>query len=114
MSLEFLLGLVVLVAFVFLAVWVYARVFDFADEWKRKARLKDQNDTLEFLGTLAEGPRSPLESQVEARLPPMTYHDYDPGWEIGSRYGIDYEPPSGPPDGWERHPPRSKAGRILD
>ena len=94
MSLEFLLGLVVLVAFVFLAVWVYARVFDFVDEWGKK----EQDRAM-----LSEG-----------RLPPMTHHDYDPGWEIGSRYGIDYEPPGGPPDGWERHPPRSKAGRILD
>lgn len=111
MSLEFLLLLLAVIGFVFLAVWVYARVFDFVDDWKRNrilghmreqavAAMRREDDRAkpgwrrfyDFAGPPAD---------VEARLPPMA----PPG-----RYGMD-SAPSGPPDGLDRGGSRSKAGR---
>ena len=91
MPLEFFLVLLALVGFVFLAVWVYARVFDFADAWKKKrgkgtgwgrfykfagppADVEARLSLEETILKQARGnTRSALAglSPVEARLPPM-------------------------------------------
>ena len=83
MSLEFLMVLLALVGFVFLAVWVYAKIFDFVDDWKKERGARTGwGRFYDFAGPPAD---------VEARLPPMT--------------------PVGPPAGWDKTVSRSRAGR---
>lgn len=107
MSIEFFLGLAVIVFGMAALAWIYCAIFDFVEWWKEKERLQRESDA------------SLVETLIEARLPPMEtgngFHDRmteimaPPG-----HYGINYEPPAGPPDDWEKRPSRPKAARMLD
>lgn len=98
MSIEFFLELLAVVFVLGCLAWVYCAVFDFVDEWKKKARLRRE--------AAAEGfPLLYGEERVEARLPPMA---------LASRYGMDHELPAGPPEGWAKRPSLPKAARMMD
>ena len=103
MTIEFFLELVVFFFVLAALAWLYCAVFDFVDAWKKKKRVRQ--DAMARLLT-AENPRTTELRRMTkelrgGRLPPM-----------GGRYGFtEHEPPDGPPDGWERESPRSKAGR---
>ena len=90
MTLEFFLVLLALVVCLLAAMWVYAAIFDFVDEWKKKVRDR---------AMLTEG-----------RLPPMA-----PAGRYGMTPGLyDYDAPTGPPSGHERRPKLPKARRMMD
>lgn len=106
MTFEFLLGLLAVVGFVYLAVWLYAAIFDCVDEWKAAARDWDRaeaqrsteaaHERLLMVNTKPDWQDELKRERMlrEGRLPPMAY-----------------ELPAGPPDGWERGRSRSRAGR---
>ena len=116
MSIEFFLGLIVVICGMAALAWVYCAIFDFVDKMKKSAkwrfglRLQEERDRREAAHiplneycAATEIPRTRLKQLVmeadarecEARLPPMG------ALKI---HLFDYDPPKGPPDGWERHP----------
>ena len=101
MTLEFALGLLAVVCGMAFLAWVYCAIFDFVDEWKKKARER---------AMLTEG-----------RLPPMApagHYEMDLRQEMFDEVTLALKLPrvviKGPPIGHERRPARSKAGRMLD
>ena len=106
MTIEFLMGLLVVIFVLAVLAWLCCAVFDFVDAWKKKKRIR-QDAMTRLLS--AENPRTTelrrmTQELREGRLPPM-----------GGRYGFtEHEPPDGPPDGWERRPALPKARRMMD
>ena len=106
MSIEFFLELLAVVCILAFLAWAYCRIFDFVDEWKKKAVYRRKKaETWAALD--------------EARLPPMTpMTDVDLRQEIFDEVTLALKLPrvviKGPPSGHERRPARSKAGRMLD
>ena len=63
MSIEFLLGLVVILCSMAALAWLYCAIFYFVDEWKAKMRKRNREKVRESAGVALK----------QGRLPPMVY-----------------------------------------
>ena len=63
MSIEFLLGLVVILCSMAALAWLYCKIFDFVGEWKARLRERDREKVRE----------SAVDALKQGRLPPMVY-----------------------------------------
>ncbi len=112
MSLEFFMGLLVVLGGLFVLGWIFCEVEDFRREMIRKARGRDAAWTAAACEVVRH---AKVRTGVEARLPPMA-----PAGRYGMKYGFDpttatdnpeLDLPADPPAGWDKGVSRSKAGR---